>query len=287
MPDAIQRSQSRVDNDAKTAKRKELEVGDIVKLRDDKDYVITEVNRDKKLYKGEPVKFENGRWQLDKSRTAAIFSPEDVKGRYAQSKETKEFASLIFASQEKSHESTTQKKPEKEEHEHAVSFEVTSNGSPDGFVKGGNSYSRIVTGTTKNGVIYSALGGSLSRDSIEARVDAIADNHDLHGENADERQAVDDINDATNQVSDAVEIVGGPTVNRNEFGSDIEFEVTSTLKEDELDSSNPHSAEPEYDERSLEEILADTKYDGQSVHGGYIGQDLDDDDEPEIGFDYE
>lgn len=270
----VQRTHSEVDK-AKKEFVQELKVGDIVAVRDDF-YRVTTISLDKSKFSAFPVKYENGKWDLDYRRNFNFkdFNASEIQAKVASKEEAalrtdKNIAeqakenqrqSNIDVSDTKNEEKEIQKNPEKAKEikkAHAISFSVVSKGSVDGLVTGGNSYETIVTGTTENGVVFhaSVAGGSMSYASIAAIADGIAKSRDYTNENLDERQAYDDVQDIVNQDPsiETVHIEGGPSITRDDLALEVSKPNGFEFSSDKSDTFDPFGSE------SLEDILASAK----------------------------
>lgn len=124
------------------AANKKVGIGSIVKLQNGQDYVITQIDAEKRRFKGEPVHFQE-RWEFDRKRKPEVFTKDQVLMVLRESQ--KEKAGDISKENEEQNEKEKNKK-----RSHAVSFSVVTNGDTDGLVTSGNSHETIVTGETTN-----------------------------------------------------------------------------------------------------------------------------------------
>lgn len=235
--------------------RTELGIGSIVKLQNGQDYVITQIDAEKRRFKGEPVHFQE-RWEFDRKRKPEVFTKDQVLMVLRESQ--KEKAGDISKENEEQNEKEKNKK-----RSHAVSFSVVTNGDTDGLVTSGNSHETIVTGETTNGITFTArsLGSEISRATVESRVESRVESADLNHENEDERKAYDDLQDLVNQPRsiETVEVSGGSTVNRDELGIEESISEGTEYKKDFLDFNSGTDinvgANPFDQSKSLDEIL--------------------------------
>lgn len=237
--------------------RTELGIGSIVKLENGQDYVVTQIDAEKRRFKGEPVRFQE-KWEFDRKRKAEVFTKDQILTVLRESQ--KEKAENISKEDEKQ-----DKKEKNPKRSHAVSFSVVTNGDTDGLVTSGNSHETIVTGETANGFTFTArsLGSEISRATIESRVESKVESADLNHENEDERKAYDDLQDFVNQPHsiETVEISGGNTVNRDTLGIEESVPEGTEYKKDFLDFDSGidinRGANPFDQSKSLDEILND------------------------------
>lgn len=261
MPGAITRNEPLFQKEPlqKTQQEKdvhtELGIGSIVKLENGQNYVITQIDAEKRRFKGEPVRFQE-KWESDRKRKPEVFTKEQVLTVLRESQ--KEKAENI--SKEKEEQNEKRKEPKRS---HAVSFSVVTNDDTDGLVTSGNSHETIVTGETANGITFTirSLDSEISRATIESRVESKVESADLNHENEDERKAYDDLQDIVNQPHsiEIVEISGGNTVNRDELGIEESVPEGAEHKKDLLDFDSGininRGTNPFDQSKSLDEIL--------------------------------
>lgn len=260
--EAIQKTQQEKDSESR------LSVGDVVRMSDGRNYVITQYDAETQRCKGEPVRFQGNSWEPDLSRKPQVFKEEQVVVVMLRNQDLRDLAEKTQSSPKKSltgelkdsveeyrqnkadkqkddvsKENTPDKnerKKDKSENEakrsRAASFSVISNGDTDGLVTSGNSYETIVTGETTDGITFTAhsSGEMAARDTIELRVNNRVQSTDLNHEKEDESKAYDDLQDTVNQPRsvEVVEISGGSTVNRDELGIEESVPGGNEYKDD-------------------------------------------------------
>lgn len=254
--------------------KKQLEVGDTVRLSDGTVCVVIEMSPDKTVYKGAVLKEKNNGFELEGSKTvtfgrdkiASTRENEDLRlkltSELRDSLETYTMSKTLYAEKSiESRENESHHKRKENKHTHNMSISVITNGDIDGYIKGGNSHETIISGETADGVLFTAhsIGENISRSTIESRVNDRVESADLTHEKADESAALSEINEALNDPcsSAVIEVSGGVVLNKRDFGREDDAQGKTEI-DFESGAGDRSGADPSDHSLSLDEILEQT-----------------------------